>query len=178
MRAPRPYRACHCRDRQTGQLLGKRCPLLGTKGHGAWYGRYDAQPGADGRRRQKRIGAFRTRTEAEEALADAVASASRGKARVVSGAGIDPAGYYVYLLWAVQDDDQPLYVGSSGNILARLGDHLGDSGKRGHVGWVTFHRCASEQAMLRREGELIRRYRPPWNRRIPPEPADAGRWSR
>jgi hypothetical protein len=37
------------------------------------------------------------------------------------GDGIDPCGWYVYLLWVVRDDDKPVYVGSSGNILARLG---------------------------------------------------------
>ena len=86
---------------------------------------------------------------------------------------VDPTGHYVYLLWAVQGDDRPLYVGSSANLLSRLGAHLRNGAKREHIGWVTFYRCPSEQVMLRREGELIRKYRPPWNRRIPPEQAEA-----
>ena len=80
--------------------------------------------------------------------------------------GIDPGGYYVYLLWEVQDDGKPVYVGSSGNILGRLGAHLSDTGKRPQIGWITLIRCTSERAMLDRENVLIRRYRPPWNKKI------------
>jgi GIY-YIG catalytic domain len=81
--------------------------------------------------------------------------------------GIDPGGYYVYLLWEVRDDDKPVYVGSSGNILGRLGAHLADSRKRPQIGWITLIRCTSERAMLDRENVLIRRYRPGGTRRSP-----------
>ena len=83
------------------------------------------------------------------------------------GDGNDPSGFYVYLLWEVPHDPKPLYVGKSGNILGRLGGHLNDGAKRARVGWVTLIRCTSEQAMARREAELIRKYRPEWNKDIP-----------
>jgi hypothetical protein len=88
------------------------------------------------------------------------------------GDGLDPCGHYVYMLWRYQGAAKPLYVGSSANILRRLGEHLGDSAKRPEVGWVTFIWCASETAMLNREGVLIRELRPPWSRHIPAETLD------
>jgi len=42
MKLPEPYRACSCRDPDSGRLLGKKCPELGRRGHGAWYARYEA----------------------------------------------------------------------------------------------------------------------------------------
>jgi GIY-YIG catalytic domain len=111
---------------------------------------------------------FARKIDAEQYLA--VKEQARIRAELLlaaDGDGIDPAGYYVYLLWAVPEDAKPLYVGSSGNILSRLGSHLGSTAKRSRVGWVTLIRCTSEKAMLRREGELIRKYRPEWNKEIP-----------
>ena len=83
------------------------------------------------------------------------------------GGGIDPVGYYVYLLWESRGDGKPIYVGSSSSILVRLGRHLGDGPKRRRVGWITFIRCASKQAMTRRENALIRKYLPEWNKYVP-----------
>lgn len=114
---------------------------------------------------------FRKKTDAEQFIAMKEKLRVRIELLASDGDGIDPGGYYVYLLWEVRDDEIPVYVGSSGNILARLGDHLGDSAKRSRVGWVTLVRCTSERAMLRREAELIRRYRPEWNKRIPADPS-------
>ena len=81
--------------------------------------------------------------------------------------GFDPAGCYVYLLWSQKGDPAPLYVGSSINILSRLGTHLGNGSKRPQVGWVSVVRCASEDEMLTREYALIRKFRPPWNAFVP-----------
>jgi len=69
MKPPKPYRACSCRDGDTGRLLGKSCPELGRKGHGGWYARYEAPRSADDqRRRQPRIGPYPTEKECKEAL--------------------------------------------------------------------------------------------------------------
>jgi GIY-YIG catalytic domain len=112
---------------------------------------------------------FARRTDAEQFRA--LKERARVKADILAADsdGIDPAGYYVYLLWAVRDDDAPVYVGSTGNILQRLGAHLGDYAKRAGIGWITLIRCTSERAMEDREAALIRRYRPRWNRDIPLE---------
>lgn len=71
------FKRCGCRD-EDGRQYGARCPKLGRKGHGAWWGRYDAPRAADGKRRQEKLGPFTTRAEAEAALADAVQAISRG----------------------------------------------------------------------------------------------------
>jgi hypothetical protein len=45
-----PYRRCFCRDPVTRKPLGRKCPKLGkAKGHGAWFFRYDAPRGPDGK---------------------------------------------------------------------------------------------------------------------------------
>jgi hypothetical protein len=54
----------------------------------------------------------------------------RAELLAADGDGMDPSGFCIYLLWEVQGDATPVYVGSSGNILARLGDHLDYKGKR------------------------------------------------
>ena len=132
-------------------------------GHGMrWKARWIER---DGREHCK---CFVRKVDAEQFLS--VKERARIRAELLlaaDGDGIDPSGYYVYLLWAVPEDAKPLYVGSSGNILSRLGSHLGSTAKRSQVGWVTLIRCTSEKAMLRREGELIRKYRPEWNKDIP-----------
>jgi hypothetical protein len=120
--------------------------------------------GAD---RSERTKSFARRTDAEQYLVMQEKLRIRAEPLTTDGDGIDPAGYYVYLLWEVQGDAVPVYVGRSGNILHRLGAHLGDNGKRARVGWVTLVRCTSEAAMIRRERELIRKYRPEWNKHIP-----------
>lgn len=63
------YKACSCRDPQTGRLLGKRCPNLGKRHHGKWYGRYEAPKTAEGKRRQPRIGPYDTEAECKKELA-------------------------------------------------------------------------------------------------------------
>ena len=127
-----------------------------------WKARY-LDP--DGRERSK---SFTRKADGEEFLAIKARARVRAELQLAhDNTGIDPAGYYVYLLWETPDDGKPLYVGCSGNILSRIGSHLHYVGKRSRIGWVTLIRCTSEQAMLRRETELIRKYRPEWNKRVP-----------
>jgi integrase len=64
----KPFKACSCRDPETGRLLGKRCPNLAKRRHGKWYARYEAPRTADGKRRQPRIGPYDTETECKNAL--------------------------------------------------------------------------------------------------------------
>ena len=71
------FKRCGCRD-ENGRQYGSRCPKLGRKGHGAWWGRYDAPRAADGRRRQEKLGPYDTKAEADAALAEAVQAISRG----------------------------------------------------------------------------------------------------
>jgi hypothetical protein len=81
--------------------------------------------------------------------------------------GFDPRGWFVYLLWTGKDAECPLYVGKTGNMLARPGAHFGREWGA-EVGWVTFVRCASERDALAAESVLITRYLPPWNVRGKP----------
>ncbi len=60
-------------------MLGSRCPDLGKKGHGAWYVRYEAPVGEDGRRRQPRLGPFATKKEAGDALTDVLGDVKDGR---------------------------------------------------------------------------------------------------
>jgi integrase len=84
----KPYRACNCREPATigpdgrkwpGKLLGKACPRLGQKGHGAWYVRYEAPADADGKRRQPRLGPFATEKAAKGALVEALGEIRDGR---------------------------------------------------------------------------------------------------
>jgi len=63
------YKRCGCRDPKTGKRLEARCPKLDKKGHGSWWARYDAPPGPDGRRRQRKTGPYRTKEAAQADLA-------------------------------------------------------------------------------------------------------------
>ncbi|MER5473746.1 site-specific integrase [Streptomyces sp. NPDC002685] len=76
----KPYKACSCRDPQSKQLLGKKCPELGKKGHGGWYARYEAPKSADGKRRQPRIGPFDTERECRVELGKVLGTAANPKA--------------------------------------------------------------------------------------------------
>jgi hypothetical protein len=114
-----------------------------------------------------RPGVERWAAAREDAIADA---ALRAELRSPNHDGIDPRGCYVYLLWRAEGDDIPLYVGSTTNLLSRIGKHLDDHSKRPEVGWVTFIWCASPEVMIVHEGRLIRKYRPPWNKHIPEGP--------
>lgn len=77
----KPYKACSCRDPETGKLLGKQCPDLDKRRHGAWYARYEAPRTAGGKRRQPRIGPFETEKECKAELAKVLGQAGKtGKA--------------------------------------------------------------------------------------------------
>jgi integrase len=78
MKLPEPYRACSCRDPETGRLLGKGCPELAHRGHGGWYARYEAPRGTDQRRRRVRIGPYQTRKACGEVLVMALGSLGQG----------------------------------------------------------------------------------------------------
>jgi integrase len=79
MKLPEPYRACSCRDPATGGLYRQgTCPGLAKKGHGGWYARYEAPRGPNGRRRQPRIGPYRTKDECKEALVAVLGRVGQG----------------------------------------------------------------------------------------------------
>jgi len=80
----------------------------------------------------------------------------------VLGDGFNPHGYYVYCLWG-QDEEKPLYVGQSTNILSRLGSHLGDGRKRREVRRVSLIVCKGPRHMTTTEKRLIKHYQPEWN---------------
>ena len=71
------YRACWCRDPETGNPYHARCPKLKRSDHGKWYARYETE-GIGGRRRQPVFGPFRTKDEAEGELADALSDVGGG----------------------------------------------------------------------------------------------------
>jgi len=76
--------------------------------------------------------------------------------------GFNPNGFFVYMLWD-RTEDQPIYIGASRNILARLGNHLVNPDRRHRVGRVTLVRCWSRVAMAATENKLIDFYRPELN---------------
>ncbi|MGH3395908.1 MAG: tyrosine-type recombinase/integrase [Streptosporangiaceae bacterium] len=79
MKLPEPFRACSCRDSQTGRLLGKACPALArSSGHGAWYARYEAPRAADQRRRRPRIGPYATKKACRDALLEMLGRVGQG----------------------------------------------------------------------------------------------------
>ncbi len=69
------YQRCSCRDPEKGMQLSRKCPKLGTKGHGlGWFYRYEAPSRPGGGRRQAEVGPFTTKKAAEE---DQVATLAR-----------------------------------------------------------------------------------------------------
>lgn len=72
-------------------------------------------------------------------------------------------GFFVYVLWGGHDGQDVLYVGSSRNILNRLGSHLGSAEKRPLVTRVTVKEYPAEREMLEAEWMLIQHYSPPFN---------------
>ncbi|NJP93955.1 site-specific integrase [Nonomuraea sp. FMUSA5-5] len=63
----KPVKRCNCRD-SNGKKLGQKCPKLTQRAHGAWWGRYEAPPGPDGKRRRPWAGPYKTSTEAATEL--------------------------------------------------------------------------------------------------------------
>jgi integrase len=86
------YRKCHCRGPSTvvtgpdgrqrtksGPLLAKNCPELARNPkHGSWYGRYEAPPGPEGKRRQVWTKPYKTAKEAEKARREALSEKDSG----------------------------------------------------------------------------------------------------
>lgn len=71
------FRRCHCRD-VDGREMGRQCPKLTRRDHGAWYYRYDAPPAPGRKRRQPVEGPWPTRKRAEEELAVTLARLGEG----------------------------------------------------------------------------------------------------
>lgn len=88
-----PTKKCNCRDDQ-GRKLGQKCPLLAKRDHGAWWVRYEAPPGPDGKRRRPWAGPYPTKTRAQE-------EATRLEARVSDG---EPTADRTMRLSAYLDD--------------------------------------------------------------------------
>lgn len=84
-------------------------------------------------------------------------------ASAISPEGINPHGYYVYLLWPEKGADKPIYVGRSRNVLSRLGTHMDDWERRHATSWVSIIDCHTEAAMIKIEGKLIAHYQPMLN---------------
>lgn len=98
-------------------------------------------------------------------LAEADRRVTNAIARLVAESvqdGFDPHGFFVYALWGT-DETCPLYVGSSGNVVGRLGDHLRAADRRYAVQRVTLLRCPTHRQMIATESRLIALYQPPWN---------------
>lgn len=100
----------------------------------------------------------------QDAVADLLRQVSgdeveRGHADAERAVELPVCGHFVYVLWA---DTEPIYVGSSSNVLARLGQHMSGP-KRPQVTRVTVKEYPSHWMMIEAELALIRRYRPPLN---------------
>lgn len=93
---------------------------------------------------------------------EAVASEFAGMNASDLSKGIDPRGFYVYLLWG-EDPERPIYVGQSTNLLSRLGQHMTDAAKRDMTRRVTVVRCEDRAEMDRTEDRLIQCYQPVLN---------------
>ncbi len=73
------FKRCGCRDPETRRFLGNgKCPLLKRSNHGAWWFRYDAPPGPDGKRRQPIVGPFDTEDAAQQGLVTELARVGGG----------------------------------------------------------------------------------------------------
>lgn len=68
-------------------------------------------------------------------------------------------GYFVYVLWA---DIMPMYVGSSMNVLGRLGAHM-QGERRSVVDRITIKQYPDRAQMLAAEYALIGELQPSWN---------------
>ncbi|MEV4059684.1 tyrosine-type recombinase/integrase [Nonomuraea dietziae] len=73
----KPVKRCNCRD-AVGKKFGQSCPLLSKRDHGAWWVRYEAPAGPDGKRRRPWAGPYKNETEANRALIKLLAEADSG----------------------------------------------------------------------------------------------------
>ncbi len=65
----RVYKRCGCLNPETRRPWGVHCPRLPRTGHGSWYLAIELPAGPTGARRRLRRGGYRTRAEAQQALA-------------------------------------------------------------------------------------------------------------
>lgn len=72
----------------------------------------------------------------------------------------DPHGFYVYTLWQA---DEPLYVGQSRNIYARLGAHMSDREKRRRTTSISLSKHSTIKRMDDAEWHLIAELNPALN---------------
>lgn len=87
-------------------------------------------------------------------------SVLRGMGQEDSTNGINPHGFFVYLLWP--KIGKPIYIGKSRNVFGRIGFHVtAEYGQE--ISRVTFIRCTNEVHMDMTEQELIRHYKPKLN---------------
>lgn len=80
---------------------------------------------------------------------------------LLSQDGLDPHGFFVYSIWA--QDDVPLYVGQSRNVLSRVGSHMGGRFKKVGVKRVRFNKFAHQYEMAEAERMLIKELQPKFN---------------
>lgn len=73
---------------------------------------------------------------------------------------LDPHGAYVYILMG---ESEPVYIGQTGNVHARIGDHMRDTEKCAATKSYRVLRCKDRQHSLQVEETLIRKYRPRFN---------------
>jgi hypothetical protein len=99
------------------------------------------------------------RERAADRAADLAAQAWRSEYEQVEA--FDVRGSFVYLL--LDDHGEPLYVGESGNVLARLGSHMSDPTKRRLVRHVKLIRRPSSTSRKALEKQLIGYLQPPLN---------------
>jgi integrase len=72
-----PFKRCGCKDEQRRDL-GRRCPRLTERGHGAWFYRYSEPTSPDGRRRQPLVGPFPNKTAAAKDRVDRLSRLNQG----------------------------------------------------------------------------------------------------
>lgn len=70
---------CNCRDEATGKQLGKNCPQLTQRSHGAWWVRYEAPALPGGKRRRPWDGPYAKKSDADAAAIRLEADAGTGK---------------------------------------------------------------------------------------------------
>lgn len=81
---------------------------------------------------------------------------------LVESETFDPRGQYVYMLWD-EEGGAPFYIGRSGNILGRLGQHAVNREKRARLARVTLIRCKSHAEAVEVEQHMIALHRPDMN---------------
>ncbi|MGH2690315.1 MAG: hypothetical protein ACRDKW_16135 [Actinomycetota bacterium] len=102
------------------------------------------------------------RAKLPEPLRRRVLRAQLGDRAEVEVDDLNPHGFYVYVLWPASDD-RPLYIGSSTNVLARVGTHVVNPERRPRITRITLIKCFSAADMSDTEGRLIQFYEPELN---------------